>query len=96
MVSVPGKTGGALDGMCATRLRQELEALRESEVQRPDHTARDFCMFSHLSWASRRDTRRGMTARKLAPITSRRHQRHALLVGAINRAVQGTALNWLG
>ena len=31
MVSVPGKVGGALDGMSAARLRQELEALRESE-----------------------------------------------------------------
>merc|ERR1719253_841556 len=31
MVSVPGKKGGALDGMSAARLRQELEALRESE-----------------------------------------------------------------
>ena len=32
MVSVPGKMTGALEGMSAARLRQELEALRESEV----------------------------------------------------------------
>jgi len=32
MKSVPGKIGGALDGMNAARLRQELAALRESEV----------------------------------------------------------------
>jgi hypothetical protein len=32
MVSVPGKQGSTLDGMSAARLRQELEALRESEV----------------------------------------------------------------
>ena len=32
MVSVPGKVGGSLDGMSVARLRQELEALRESEV----------------------------------------------------------------
>mmetsp|Transcript_57952 Transcript_57952/g.93772 ORF Transcript_57952/g.93772 Transcript_57952/m.93772 type:complete len:126 (-) Transcript_57952:178-555(-) len=32
MKSVPGKIGGALDGMNAARLRQELAALRESEA----------------------------------------------------------------
>jgi hypothetical protein len=41
MVSVPGKKGGALDGMSAARLRQELEALRESEVRHPAPLARD-------------------------------------------------------
>jgi hypothetical protein len=32
MVSVPGHTGGAYDNMSAERLKQELQALRASEV----------------------------------------------------------------
>lgn len=87
MVSVPGKTGGALEGMSAARLRQELEALRESEVQRSDHTARDFRKFSHL-WGlpSRRDTRRGMTTQSLcnALRACSALQVYAIQVGAIN------------